>query len=101
MAALKGIAETHLGLARSGTENQRLCRARDNLQETVDYLTIAIAKGNELCCLWKLLGDATHLMAKMPQKYCYLQVPPAYVKLESEKETVEIQRSEMLQLSVR
>ncbi|KAK0096871.1 hypothetical protein PV326_004037 [Microctonus aethiopoides] len=99
--ALKGLAETCLGLAKENSLQQLLGRAQRNIQQAVDSLTDAIVENSNLSCIWKLLGDACYRVAMLPENYSHLDVTPGLVKLDSEKERIEIRKSELFKLSAR
>ncbi|XP_057320439.1 SKI3 subunit of superkiller complex protein [Microplitis mediator] len=99
--ALKGLAETCLGLAKENASKQLLGRARRNCQQAIDSLTDAIIENSNLSCLWKLLGDACYRVAILPEKYCYVEVTPGLIKSMSEKYRIEIHQSELFTLAAR
>lgn len=100
--ALKGLAETCLRMATEYETRQLLGRARDNIQSAVDSLTKAAMERSDLACIWKLLGNACYKTARLPDKYCYLDVNPGLMKQEaSEEPTLKIQRRDLLVLATR
>ncbi|KAF7996121.1 hypothetical protein HCN44_010377 [Aphidius gifuensis] len=99
--ALKGLAETCLGLAVENLSNQLLGRAKRNIQQAVDSLTNAIVENSDFSCLWKLLGDACYRTAIMPLKYCCLDVVPSLVKSDSTQKKIVIERSQLFSLATR
>lgn len=99
--ALKGLAETLLGLSKEYSEKQLLGRSRDNAQLAVDYLTTAIIENNGFSYIWKLLGDVCYRVSNLPANYCSLKVVAGLVKAESQEEYVTIKRTEVFSLSVR
>ncbi|CAD6233381.1 GSCOCG00007165001-RA-CDS [Cotesia congregata] len=99
--ALKGLAETCLGLAKESASKQLLGRARRNCQQAIDCITDAIIENSNLSCLWKLLGDASYRVAILPEKYCYVEVTPGLIKSMSEKYRITIHQSELFTLAAR
>ncbi|XP_011301228.1 tetratricopeptide repeat protein 37 [Fopius arisanus] len=98
--ALKGLAETYLGLARENSRAQLLGRSSENIQQAADCLTDAIVEKPSLSCLWKLLGDACYRAATFPQKYCTLNVAGGLVQNPTERR-VTLKKTELLSLSSR
>ncbi|XP_015109958.1 tetratricopeptide repeat protein 37 isoform X2 [Diachasma alloeum] len=99
--ALKGLAETCLGLARENSRAQLVGRALMNIQQAVDSLTDAIVENSNLSCLWKLLGDACYRVATFPPEYCSLAVAGGLVKADCLQKKVHIGRTELFTLSSR
>lgn len=99
--ALKGLAETCLGLAVENLSNRLLGRAKRNIQQAVNSLINAIVENSEFSCLWKLLGDACYRTAIMPPKYCCLDVPSTLVKSDSIEKIIVIERSQLFSLACR
>lgn len=100
--ALKGLAETCLAMASEYETWQLLGRARDNIQSAIESLTKAAMERSDLACIWKLLGDACYRTARLPDKYCYLDINPGLMKLESSEEsTLKIERKDLLVLATR
>lgn len=100
--ALKGLAETCLAMAGDYETRQLLGRARDNIQSAIDSLTKAAMERSDLACIWKLLGDSCYKTARLPDKYCHLNVNPGLMKLEaSEESTLKIERRDLLVLATR
>lgn len=103
VVALKGLAETHLGLARNFMNAQRIERASRHIQIAVDYLVSIVTIRSEFSCVWKLLGNACYLMAKVPEKYRSLSIPTGLIKsnVRTEDARVEIKQRDILTLCVR
>ncbi|XP_043287531.1 tetratricopeptide repeat protein 37 [Venturia canescens] len=99
--ALKGLAETCLGLAKGNARQQLLGRARRNAQKAADSLTDAIVENSELSCIWKLLGDACYSVAVLPDKYCYLAITPGLVKSDSKDDQIIIRKTQLFVLASR
>lgn len=99
--ALKGLAETLLGLSKEYDVKQLLGRSRDNAQLAADHLTTAITENSSLSCIWKLLGDACYRISNLPDKYCFMRVVSGLVKSESKDEFVTIERDDIFALSIR
>ncbi|XP_015592231.1 tetratricopeptide repeat protein 37 [Cephus cinctus] len=99
--ALKGLAETCLGLAKEYMQQRLLGRVRDNIQQATDYLTEVIIERSDLSCIWKLLGDSCYRMATLPKKYCTLSVVPDLVMSKSQGTRISIGRSDIFLLSSR
>ncbi|XP_066601814.1 superkiller complex protein 3 [Prorops nasuta] len=101
VTALKGLAETCLNLAKQNLDKKLFGRARDNLQEAIDNLTVLIREQNNISCIWKLLGDSCYIMASLPDKYCRLLVSPMLTKSNNTEEYDYINRKDILSLSLR
>ncbi|XP_034950354.1 tetratricopeptide repeat protein 37 [Chelonus insularis] len=99
--ALKGLAETCLGLAKENSRNQLLGRARRHCQQAADCLTDAIIENCNLSCLWKLLGDTCYRVATLPDKYSSIKVAAGLMKIVDSKEQIEIHRNELFTLATR
>ncbi|XP_023290658.1 tetratricopeptide repeat protein 37 [Orussus abietinus] len=99
VTALKGLAETCLGLAKEYAGKQLLGRVTDSAQQAVENLVEAILQRNDLSCIWKLLGDACYRVAVLPDRYCHLTVPEELIKIDGQGERVLIQRSKIFQLA--
>ncbi|XP_063995924.1 superkiller complex protein 3 [Diachasmimorpha longicaudata] len=99
--ALKGLAETCLGLAREHSKAQLLGRALINIQQAVDSLTDAVVEKSNLSCIWKLLGDACYMVANFPDKFCSLAVAGKFFKTDCTETKVHIGRAELFSLSAR
>lgn len=99
--ALKGLAETCLGLARKNISNQFLGRARDNFQQAIECLTDAVLNNSKLSCIWKLLGDVCYRSAVMSEKYSYLQVMPFLMNRKCTEKYIIIRREDLFLLSTR
>lgn len=82
--ALKGLAESCFKLGKQHAKAQLLARARDDFQEAADSVTKAIVQRNDFLCNWKVLGDVCYSVAILPEKYCYLDVVPGLVQLNSQ-----------------
>ncbi|EFN89108.1 Tetratricopeptide repeat protein 37 [Harpegnathos saltator] len=99
--ALKGLAQTCLGLASECTSKYLLSQARENLQQAADSLTSAVMIRSNLSCNWKLFSDVCYRIAAMPMKYCYLNVKPILVKSDSTKQYIKVKGEETLKLAIR
>ena len=98
--ALKGIAECCFNIGKSNVSKQLLARARDDFQESLDFITKAIIEESEFSCNWKLLGDILYNTSMLPEKYCYINVIPGLMESESQ-DNIKIVLSEILKLGVR
>ncbi|XP_069681678.1 tetratricopeptide repeat protein 37 [Periplaneta americana] len=103
--ALKGLGETCLCLARSYFTRQLLGCCRDSCQNAVNPLCTALEERKDLSCLWKLLGDASTLVAQLPDKYSYLQfrawATTAACDHEDDTKFVELEKANVFQQAVR
>ncbi|CAH0395338.1 unnamed protein product [Bemisia tabaci] len=103
---LKGLAETCVKLAQVLFKKHILTTCKDRCQEAIDNLCRAHeAAGKKLCCLWKLLGDVSCLVAKLPSSLNEIIVPTYLSKSEITEsldcKPVRINRSEVLDLASR
>ncbi|XP_046485171.1 superkiller complex protein 3 isoform X1 [Neodiprion pinetum] len=99
--ALKGLAETLLGLSKEYACKQLLGRSRENAELAADYLTTAITENSGISCIWKLLGDACYQIATLPKKYCFMKITAGLVKSQTQEQHVTIERADIFSLSIK
>ncbi|XP_030763307.1 tetratricopeptide repeat protein 37 [Sitophilus oryzae] len=81
--ALKGLAETALCQARAFFKEERLEAALECAQLVTNKISLAILQRSELSCLWKIFGDCVYFVAKLPEKYCCLNISKEFLEQES------------------
>lgn len=101
IAALKGLAECCFKLGREHAKEQLLARARDDFQEAVDYLTIALEQKSNFLSIWRLLGAVCFNLSLLPDKYCSLKVIPNLIQSDVKEDHVTLIKKEVLSLSIR
>ncbi|KAK4885213.1 hypothetical protein RN001_001484 [Aquatica leii] len=99
--ALKGLAETFICQARQYKKNQRLGIARDVAENALHQTIFAIQERNDLSCLWKLAGDSCSIVARLPDKYCCMLVPQAFLEGHFVEGNVVLEREQLFILAER
>ncbi|KFB44720.1 AGAP003279-PA-like protein [Anopheles sinensis] len=72
--AIKGIADSQMGLCYSRLGQRRLGSSREHAQLCVEYLTKAIKIKPNFTCLWHQLAKILDTVAMFPSTHSYLQV---------------------------
>uniref|UniRef100_A0AAG5CT63 Tetratricopeptide repeat protein 37 n=1 Tax=Anopheles atroparvus TaxID=41427 RepID=A0AAG5CT63_ANOAO len=72
--AIKGIADSHMGLCYQRLGQRLLGSSRDHAQLCVEYLTKAIKIKPDFVCLWHQLGKVLDTVALFPSTHSHLQV---------------------------
>lgn len=52
-------------------------------------------------CLWKLLADCVHFVAKLPEKFSFLKVSQSFISTGSSDQTVMLEQTELFDLAVK
>ncbi|XP_074648800.1 tetratricopeptide repeat protein 37-like [Tubulanus polymorphus] len=82
--ALKGLAETHLQIARRSLNQFFHGRAVDHCQSAIGILVQAASMRPDLSSLWKCLGDACTIINPVPSEICKMAIPRKLLKQSSE-----------------
>ncbi|XP_052869368.1 tetratricopeptide repeat protein 37 [Anopheles cruzii] len=72
--AIKGIADSHMGLCFYRQSQRLIGRSRDHAQACVDYLTKAIKVKPYFGCLWHQLAKILDTVAAFPVTHSHLQL---------------------------
>ncbi|XP_053691442.1 tetratricopeptide repeat protein 37 [Sabethes cyaneus] len=75
--AVKGIAESHVGLCYSYLDQRLIGKSHEHAQHAVCYFTRAIKMKSKFTCLWKQLGDVLDTVASFPKSKSKLLVEAA------------------------
>uniref|UniRef100_A0A2M4CZT0 Putative tpr repeat-containing protein n=1 Tax=Anopheles darlingi TaxID=43151 RepID=A0A2M4CZT0_ANODA len=99
--AIKGIADSHLGLCFYRRSQRMLGRSRDHAQSCVDYLTKAIKIKPNFVCLWHQLAKVLDTIACFPKVYSYLQLEAGLAGLNDNQQRLTLRRGKLAELASR
>lgn len=74
LPALKGVAETHLGNAKTLLEQRLIGRSRDHAQAAIPFIEKAIKDNPGFTCLWRILANILDFVAQLPSTHSFLEV---------------------------
>ncbi|XP_050089380.1 tetratricopeptide repeat protein 37 [Anopheles aquasalis] len=99
--AIKGIADSHLGLCFYRRSQRMLGRSRDHAQSCVDYLTKAIKMKPNFVCLWHQLAKVLDTIACFPKIYSHLQLEGGLAGLSDNQQRPTLRRGKLAELASR
>ncbi|XP_055919352.1 tetratricopeptide repeat protein 37 [Eupeodes corollae] len=101
LPALKGAAESHIGLANNLKLEKRLGRCKHHLQQAVKYLERAFIIGKiDMVWLWRLVASTFVQVALLPTSKAHLEVSGKLAK-KSDDDIVVLDRKQLLALATR
>ncbi|XP_035891257.1 tetratricopeptide repeat protein 37 [Anopheles stephensi] len=98
--AIKGIADSHMGLCFYRLGQRLLGRSRDHAQHCVDYLTTAIKMKPHFVCLWHQLAKILDTVASFPSTHSHIKIEGSLAGRE-ERGCVVLKRSQLSELAGR
>ncbi|XP_055540464.1 tetratricopeptide repeat protein 37 isoform X2 [Wyeomyia smithii] len=99
--AIKGIAESHLGLSYSYLNQRLIGKSRDHAQHAVHYCTRAIKLKPNFTCLWKQLGDVLDMVANFPKSKSHLLIEAALAGTPTTQSPVRLEAEQLSELAGR
>uniref|UniRef100_A0A182MW67 Tetratricopeptide repeat protein 37 n=1 Tax=Anopheles culicifacies TaxID=139723 RepID=A0A182MW67_9DIPT len=98
--AIKGIADSHMGLCYFRLSQRLLGRSRDHAQLCVEYITRAIKMKPHFVCLWHQLAKILDTVALFPSTHSYVTVEASLAGRE-QCEQVVLKRHQLSELAAR
>uniref|UniRef100_A0A182VQN4 Tetratricopeptide repeat protein 37 n=1 Tax=Anopheles minimus TaxID=112268 RepID=A0A182VQN4_9DIPT len=98
--AIKGIADSHMGLCFFRLNQRLLGRSRDHAQLCVEYLTRAIKMKPHFICLWHQLAKILDTVASFPSNYSHVKIAGSLAGRE-QCEQVVLKRNQLSELAAR
>ncbi|XP_053658308.1 tetratricopeptide repeat protein 37 [Anopheles marshallii] len=98
--AIKGIADSHMGLCYYRLGQRLLGRSRDHAQLCIEYLTKAIKLKPHFICLWHQLAKILDTVATFPSTHCHVEIEGSLAGRE-QCERVVLKRNQLSELAAR
>uniref|UniRef100_A0A182PIB7 Tetratricopeptide repeat protein 37 n=1 Tax=Anopheles epiroticus TaxID=199890 RepID=A0A182PIB7_9DIPT len=98
--AIKGVADSHMGLCFYRLSQRLLGRSREHAQRCVDHLTRAIKMKPNFICLWHQLAKILDTVASFPSTHSHLEVEGSLAGSEL-REHVLLKRNQLSELAGR
>uniref|UniRef100_A0A182N562 Tetratricopeptide repeat protein 37 n=1 Tax=Anopheles dirus TaxID=7168 RepID=A0A182N562_9DIPT len=98
--AIKGIADSHMGLCFYRLSQRLLGRSRDHAQLCVEYLTRAIKMKPNFICLWQQLAKVLDTVASFPANFSHLEIEGSLAGRE-QRQCVVLKRNQLSELAAR
>uniref|UniRef100_A0A182RHW6 Tetratricopeptide repeat protein 37 n=1 Tax=Anopheles funestus TaxID=62324 RepID=A0A182RHW6_ANOFN len=98
--AIKGIADSHMGLCFYRLSQRLLGRSREHAQQCVDYLTRAIKMKPHFTCLWHQLAKILDTVALFPANHSHVKIEGSLAGKE-QREYMVLERNQLSELGAR
>uniref|UniRef100_A0A182QN41 Tetratricopeptide repeat protein 37 n=1 Tax=Anopheles farauti TaxID=69004 RepID=A0A182QN41_9DIPT len=98
--AIKGIADSHMGLCFYRLNQRLLGRSRDHAQLCVEHLTRAIKMKPHFICLWQQLAKVLDTVASFPATCSHLEIEGSLAGRE-QRQCVVLKRNQLSELAAR